>query len=195
MNTKEILIAMLVALASVGAARAEGINIDFDGKKAAGFISAASMKEELATVIAVPAAEPVQDESKESEEGTVKIKTVIKSGTETREELLTCKRGFGKDRIEDCKKSDSSPVSAPEVNSLALRQYLSPETLKFVDLLNQTKHSYTNQSGPQTFSCNDTCARYVPSTLHLPYGINVDVPVSFVCEEWTHECECVAGCY
>lgn len=195
MNTKEILIAMLVALASAGAAGAEGTSIDFDGKKAAGFISAASMKEELAAVTAFPAAEPVQAESKDSEEGTVKIKTVIKSGTETREELLTCKRGAGKDQIEDCKKIDSSPVSASEVNSFALRQYLSPETLKFVDLLNQSKHSYTNQSGPQTFSCDDTCARYVPSTLDLPYGVEFDIPLSFICEEWTHECECVAGCY
>lgn len=202
MKNKNTIAAVFAVMAAVsglglGLAHAEDIKIDFDGKKSSGFFNVEELKagldgrEDLADLQEpAPAAAPARN-GKNSE---ITVKAIMRNGEKTKEENLVCRPGLGADKITGCKKSDSALLSYEEVNTLSLRQYFSPETLKFADMLNQTKHSYTNQSGPMTFECHDTCGNYdlvsIGFSLTPPYLESFEVK----CVEWTHECDCIAGC-
>ena len=198
-NTIAAVFAIMAAVSGLGLglAHAEDIKIDFDGKKSSGFFNVGEIKADIdgkkgPADFQAPAAAAVPARNGKSSEIT--IKAIMKNGEKTKEETLVCRPGLGADKISDCRKSDSALLSYEEVNTLSLRQYFSPGTLKFADMLNQTKHSYTNQSGPMTFKCDDTCGNYdlvsIGFSLTPPYLESFEVK----CVEWTHECDCIAGC-
>lgn len=174
-----------------GGAMAEDIKIDFDGTGA----KAAVSKETSQTIELPEAAQPKPEKvSDKADKTTVTIKTVMKNGEKTSEETLTCKAGQGEDKVAECKKSDSTELTYKDLETLSLRSYFSEETLQFADLLNQNKHSYTNQSGPMTFSCHDSCANHELVSLGLSTSPPFIESFEIKCVEWTHECDCVAGC-
>lgn len=192
-NMAAAVLAAITAVSGLGLypAYAADNGIDFDGKGSAAIISVTEVKAGLAEFQGpVAAAAPAQSATRSE----IKIKAIIKGAGKTKEETLTCSSGLGADRIADCKKSDLTPLAHQELNTLALRRYFSAETLKFADLLNQNKHSYTNQSGPMTFECDDACGNYdlvsIGFSLTPPYLESFEMK----CVEWTHECDCVAGC-
>ncbi len=185
MNKNKLVMAVFAVLVSAAVSARAGEVVDFDGKSA----KAVSFTEALESVeagMAAPLAVQVQDKKQ-----GIKIKAIMKNGEKIKEETLTCQPGMGADKISDCRKGDSSALGYEDLNTLSLRTYFSAETLKFADLLNQTKHSYTNQSGPMTFSCEDECATYTSVGACLG-PLCVDVPVT--CQEWTHSCTCTLGC-
>lgn len=195
-NNKIAVMAAVVGL-GLGFAQAGEVNFDFDGRKSGGFISAEVLKADLngkkgLSEIPSPEAAAVREQNGNSKE--IKIKARVKSGGKTKEETLTCQRGTGADQITNCRKSDSAAISYEELNTLALRQYFSAETLKFADLLNQSKHSYTNQSGPMTFSCSDVCAKEEEWYINSGSILIPNLVLYSRCIEWTHECDCTAGC-
>jgi len=200
MKKNDIAVFAVMAAAAclgLGFAHAGEAQFDFDGRKSAGFISAAELKENLdakngLSVIPAPEAAAVPAHNGKNDE--IKIKTLVKSAGRTKEETLTCQRGLGADMIANCRKSDLAALSYEEVNTLALRQYFSAGTLRFADLLNQSKHSYTNQSGPMTFSCKDACYKEETWSIDLGTILLPNITVYSRCVEWTHECECTAGC-
>lgn len=205
MKSKNTIAAVFAVLAAVsglglGLAQAEDIKIDFDGKTNKAYRSFAI--EEIKTVLDsktgladFQAPEAAAVPARNGRNSEITIKAIMKNGELTKEETLFCQPGLGADKISGCKKkSDSALLSYEEVNTLSLRQYFSPGTLKFAEMLNQTKHSYTNQSGPMTFKCDDTCGNYdlvsIGFSLTPPYLESFEVK----CVEWTHECDCIAGC-
>ncbi|MHB9138695.1 MAG: hypothetical protein ACYC4Q_04740 [Victivallaceae bacterium] len=97
--------------------------------------------------------------------------------------------------MNDCRKqSDSTKMTGEDVAAMSLRKYFPAEKPDFASLLNQTKHSYTNQSGPQTFQCDDTCGNYDWSVTVSPFPPYLE-EATWTCVEMTHECNCTAGCY
>jgi hypothetical protein len=180
-----------VAWFGLALAGAEELKIDFDGRKGADFISAADLRKEgPAAGPQTPAPTPVQPAVKTE----ITVKAIMRVGEKSKIEVLSCLPGQNGDKITECKKSDSSALNHQDVGALSLRKYFSEETLKFSDLMNQAKHSYTNQSGPMTFACDDACGNYDLVSIGLspffPYLESFEVQ----CVEWTHECECVEGC-
>jgi len=196
---KNIKIAVMTAVVGLGLgfAQAGEVNFDFDGRKSGGFTGVEALKAELngkQGLSGLPAPEAVAIRARDGQNTELKIKAVVKVAGKIKEETLTCQRGTGADQITNCRKSDSAAISYEELNTLALRQYFSAETLKFADLLNQSKHSYTNQSGPMTFSCSDVCGDWIEYVAHpLPWPVP-GIPIPLICASWTHECECTAGC-
>jgi hypothetical protein len=191
-NGKMIIAAVAVLVAAAVSARADEGKIDFDGAKRTAVFNVEAVKADLADAKLpepLAAAVPVQADKN----AEIVIKAKVKNGSKITEETLTCKPGQGADKVSDCRKSDSAALTIEEVNTLSLRSYYSEETLKFADLLSQNKHSYTNQSGPQTFSCQDECAEYTSVPFVYGFGFGVTVPVS--CVRWSHSCTCTAGCY
>lgn len=190
-NGKMIAAVFAALVAAAVSAGAEEAKIDFDGSRRTAVFRVEAVKADLVDAKLpepLAAAVPVQA----NKDAEIVIKAKMKNGSKITEETLTCKPGQGADKVADCRKSDSTILTIDEVNTLSLRSYYSEETLKFADLLSQTKHSYTNQSGPQTFSCQDECAEYT-SIPFGEFGFGITVPVS--CVRWSHSCTCVAGCY
>ena len=113
--------------------------MDFVSGKDSGYLTAQDIKADLnekttSNLVQTPEAVPAQAQNVKKTE--LKIKVLVKSAGMIKEKRLTCQPGPGADKISDCTKKDLKKISYDEVNTLALRQYLSPETLKFVDLLN-----------------------------------------------------------
>lgn len=192
---KTIIIAVFAVVAAVSTAMAEGTQVGFDGKKGA----PASFSEVLALAAANNSStpEPVKAEVPEGivPSREVKINVVMKTGNKVMQDTVVCVAKEGRPAIEGCKKSSNSEkLAANDVAAMSLRKYFPEVRADFSSLLGQAKHSYTNQSGPQTFHCEDACGKWdwaITISLFPPYLEEA----SWTCVEDSHECECIAGCY
>lgn len=208
---KKLIIAMVVSL-GVGFVHADEIKADFDGKKGMGvsfmdLLKTADSCQNDKIECAAPAPEKVEPAVIVVYNNEVKIKVSMKNGSVEKNETVVCRAGADAKTLEGCKKqSDFSPLTRDDTNIMMLRKYFPVETPMFSDLLNQTKHSYTGHSGPQTFQCDDSCqtvCKPVKKTIKTVCGISNGLPIycleviiESVCkEECTHSCECIAGCY
>lgn len=194
MKKMNVLAAVAVVLAAAAVAGAQEIKVDFDGAKKAAPAFAEMLKasqeqagaEVAAPVNAAPARAAVFGKN-------TKITVIMRNGADVKREEISCEGRNGKAEPEACRKqSDSARLTRGDVEALSLRSYFPEQKPSFASLLQQTKHSYTNQSGPQTFHCEDSCADYALDE----FSIGTDgVSGTWVCKSWTHECDCVAGCY
>lgn len=195
---KKMLMAAVAAASLCGFAKAEEIKIDFDGRKAprdfADAFGSGSLHGDAPGVPAVSAPEQVKLSPEEAIKKEVRIRVSMKSAGGIKEEDLVCTPAEDGEKVTDCKKkSDSSDLSIGDINAMALRKYFPEKTLNFADLLSQTMHSYTNQSGPQTFSCDDECGNWEAEEVTVGWPPKIEVKM--VCKSWTHSCECVSNCY
>lgn len=190
-----MIIALLALAAAVSTASAEDVRVGFDGKGPA----AVNFGEMLASA-GVPndfAPEPVKMEAPEGviPVREIKINVVMKTGDKIVKDTVVCEAKEGRPAIEGCKKSSNSEkLTADDVAAMSLRKYFPEARTDFSSLLGQVKHSYTNQSGPQTFHCEDACGRWDWSITISPFPPYLE-EASWTCVEDSHECECVAGCY
>lgn len=191
-NSKAIVAMAAVMLLAASGLKAEGL-MDFDGKKGA----AMSLKDLLKAsapvqeVQASPVAPAVPTAPAAGAE--VKIAVTMKNGAAQKTETLLCRRGESKDAVSQCRKqSDLAFLTAADIEGLSLRKF-------FPDIM-QTKHSYDGKNGPQTFHCDDACARW--TTVKRCIGVEVgsgggclSYSEEQVCTSWTHECSCTSNCY
>ncbi|MDO8806443.1 MAG: hypothetical protein Q7R35_18685 [Elusimicrobiota bacterium] len=204
MKKSNILIAVFAVLAAVTSANAQAVKVDFDGKESKGM----SLIELLNTVdscqndkiaCSKPEAERVEPAAAVVS-GEVKIKVTMVAGATKKKETLLCQAGTEGKGLTGCKKqSDQTMLTVEEINAMSLRKYF-PEAAGFSGLLEQTKHSYTNQSGPMTFHCIDICTAWRPVTstngcyAGIPAGAGCTTSVTSECVTWSHSCTCTKGC-
>lgn len=205
--TKAIVFSALIGVASTG--MAEEIRVGFDGtdRETISFTemlnaSRTSHGIEATQALSIP---EVADTETASEDLEIKVK--IKSGSLEKAETLLCQAGRHTTDTKNCtKKSDLSPLTTDEADAMMLRKYFPAVAPSFTGLAGQSRHSYTNQSGPQTFHCVDDCktvCKPVRKETKVLCGMQNALPVYCVevtivqdCkEECTHACECIAGCY
>lgn len=203
-NSKRLMAAFAV-LAAVSSAMAEDINIDFDAKGGtpASFselLAGAGSRADNSAVSAVPDPEKAQLASNIVPPREIKIKVLMKNGAFLNKETVVCEAGKDGPALDTCKKrSDSAGLTGADITSLSLRKYFPDSASDFSALLEQTRHSYTNQSGPMTFTCKDACASWQPVSSESgceisTSGAGCHSSVTSECVEFTHECECVKGC-
>lgn len=200
MKKSKILIAVFAVMVAASAARAEGDLVDFDGKKSAPLnfselFEGGSEGRTDGAALAVPEPERVQPAASTVLARETKISVTMRTGNSVKKETVICEPAKGAPAITGCRKeSDSSKITPEDVAAMSLRKYFPAEKTGFASLLNQTKHPYTNQSGPQTFSCVDACGRWDWSITVSPFPPFLE-EASWTCVEDSHECECIAGCY
>lgn len=200
MKKSNILVAVFAVLAAASAVKAD--EIDFDGKKASPvsfseLLEGVGSSQENGANLAVPKPERAEAAIPR---GELKIDIIMKTGSAIKKETLVCEPGKGGLAMNGCKKlSDLTGLSKDDVSAMSLRKYFPAEKQDFASLLDQTKHSYTNQSGPMTFSCVDKCDSWTPvsSTSGCEIGTSgagCHTTVTSECTGWTHECDCIVGC-
>ncbi len=203
MKKSNILIAVFAVMSTVSAAGAAEVKFDFDGEKRGGIsfielLNSADSCQNDKIACSKPVAEKVEPAAV-AVSGEVKIKVTIASGASEKKETLLCQAGPEGKGLTGCKKqSDLSALTPEEINAMSLRKYF-PEAAAFAGLLEQTKHSYTNQSGPMTFHCIDICTGWKPvsssnSCTGGTSGANCTHEVTSECVNWSHSCECTKGC-
>ncbi len=207
MMIRTVVLSALVGLA--GNAKADGTDINFDGinPETVSFsemirASSAGQDSNSNRESFVPEAATPETASKGLE-----VKVRIKSGSLELTETLLCQPDRRLTDTKGCKKqSDLSTLTPDEADAMMLRRYFPIRTTSFSGLADQSKHSYTNQSGPQTFHCVDDCktvCKPVRKETKVLCGVQNALPVYCVevtivqeCkEECSHACECIAGCY
>lgn len=204
MNKSNMMIAMLAVLTLVTSAKAQNVKMNFDGKEGGmmsfmELLNTADSCQNDKIVCSKPEAERVEP-SVAAVSGEVKIKVTMVAGGKQKMETLLCQASPEGKGLTGCKKqSDQAILTAEDINAMSLRKYF-PEAAGFSALLEQTKHSYTNQSGPQTFHCIDICTGWRPVTSSNSCtggtsGVNCTHEVTSECVTWSHSCECIKGCY
>lgn len=192
---KKIIFAVFALATAVSTAPAEEMRPGFDGSGGA----TVNFGEMLASA-GVPANSAPEPVKMEAPEGVVpvrevKINIVMKTGDKIVKDTVVCEAKEGRPAIEGCKKSSNSgKLTDKDISAMSLRKYFPEVRTDFTSLLGQVKHSYTNQSGPQTFHCEDACGKWdwsITISLFPPYLEEA----SWTCVEDSHECECIAGCY
>ncbi len=145
---------------------------------------------------------PVNTETDRLE--SVKINVIVKNGARTLQEILLCRPDPGAKTLMECKKqSDFSVISNEDINTMVLREFFTEEggdKWGMMAQLNQIKHAYTNQSGPQVFHCVDKCTAWKPvsNTNGCEVGttnIGCHTSVTSECVDWSHACTCIKNCY
>jgi hypothetical protein len=127
----------------------------------------------------------------------VKIEVTIRKGEKSLKETILCNLGpDGRTPIGCIKQSSGTSVSKEDIASMHLERLIPEEPTKF-----QTRHSYTNCSGPQLFHCDDV-DRWVEECRQEyvcdPNGLIPDSCVykPYCWNHWvhTHECNVVGTC-
>lgn len=203
MKKNNILIVTFAVLAAVTSAKAQTVKVDFDGKESGGMsfielLNTADSCQNDKIVCSKPEAERVEPAA-DTVSGEVRIKVTMVAGATEKKETLFCQTSPEGEGLTGCKKqSDQAMLTAEEINALSLRKYF-PEAAGFSGLLEQMKHSYTNNSGPMTFHCIDICTGWRPVTSSNgctfgTSGANCTHEVTSECVTWSHSCECTKGC-
>jgi hypothetical protein len=137
MKKLNIALAAGLVLVSLQAAKAEGIDMDFDGsyRKAVSFSEA--LKSDAVTAAAVPAPEVASGGSASQ---PVKLDLRVIEGDSVRKETLLCSRGDNGAAVKDCRKqSDKLPFSAAEAKSYRIEPFFQPGGVTFRSLLNNAE--------------------------------------------------------
>lgn len=205
MKKSNMMAAILVMVISAATfANAQEIKIDFDGRASRGSGFAESIKAIQTYQGSVPQSgqtDPLPEKVEAAGvpvQKDIKISVILRNSGKIFEETLLCRPGpDGKTAAACTKQSDALTVTPADVDAMALREFFPAPMAKKLetDLLNLNKHSYTNQSGPQTFSCEDACGNWVTEKVEVGWDNGPIFSMTEVCKSWTHSCECVAGCY
>lgn len=153
---KKVIIVVFAVLAAASVAKAEGINMDFDGGK--------TDRSSFAVLLKVSAQgqndkisppEPVFDQEKAETGDLLGIRISMNNGAQQKTEILLCRKEDGKLRVQACKKqSDGLVLSRKDAMDMVLQGFFPSDDFgAFPMSLN--RHSYCNQSGPEYFSCHD----------------------------------------
>ncbi|HBB65856.1 MAG TPA: hypothetical protein DCZ93_00860 [Elusimicrobia bacterium] len=200
MKKNKILIAVFAVLTAASAAMAKDINIDFDGKKSAPLsfselLESGSAGHAEGAALAVSEPERAQPAANTVLVREKKINVTMRTRGFIKKETIICEPVKGAPAMAGCRKeSNSAKITREDVAAMSLRKYFPSEKAGFASLLDQTKHGYTNHSGPQTFECEDACGRWdwsVTISVFPPYLEEA----SWTCVEDSHECKCIEGCY
>lgn len=192
MKNSKVAAAMFALMISAASAALAGDTISFDGKTT----KALSFAELLKTADPIPDIKAELVAPAGAAAGTaeeVRIDVTMKNGASETKETLLCQAAAEKDAVLGCRKqSDLSAVKPADVAGLALQRF-------YPDLM-QTKHSYDGKNGPQTFHCDDLCARWTTVKRCITVevgsgGLCVGYEEEQVCTDWTHSCECTSNCY
>jgi hypothetical protein len=192
MKNSNIAAAISAVLILAASAAMAGDIVDFDGKKGAA-ISFAELRKtaDSGSNIKSQAVAPAAQGAVAAD--AIRIDVTMKNGSTLKTETLSCQAGPDQKTVTECKKqSDLSALTSADISDLALQRF-------FPDLI-QTKHSYDGHSGPQTFHCDDLCARWTTVKRCIKAevgsgGICIGYEEEQVCTSWTHECTCTSNCY
>lgn len=127
----------------------------------------------------------------------VKIDVIIKNGEKSLKETLLCHLGpDGRTPVGCIRQSKRSAVSREDIGSMQLERLVPDELNR-----NQTRHSYTNCSGPEMFHCDDVDKWVEECRQEYVCDPNGLIPDSCVYKPYcwnhwvhTHECNVVGTC-
>ncbi|OGS29835.1 MAG: hypothetical protein A2218_03485 [Elusimicrobia bacterium RIFOXYA2_FULL_53_38] len=206
MKKHNILVAMcaimMMLISSV--AKAEEIAIDFDGSAMNNHSQSLSglnrVLPDFANAVPTPVAPvTVADSGIGVKEIIIKISIINRDNV--RNEEVVCDNDLKIQTLLNCrKKAGSKELTREDIDRLLLRRFL-PETGSSISSFNQTKHDYTNCSGPEMFHCVDFSYDKEDCKLEyvcMPHGMSPDT-CSYVnyCHKYTvdtHTCSVVGTC-
>ncbi len=201
MKKSNILIAVIAILAVVSTAKAQSIEVDFDGKAAGAGSFAELLRSDIHDSCQndnMAYSIPVPEEVAYSTGSAVTVSVSIKIGDKKKQETLSCQRNSSTQGLDQCvKQSDSMVLTKHEAEGMLMRKYFSGGS-DFESILDQTRHTYTNCQNTMCFTCTDKCVAWKPvsNTNSCTVGLNFGCTTSYtnVCVQESHECVCTKGC-
>jgi len=206
MKKNNILVAMCAMMMVIDSvAKAEEIAIDFDGSALNNHSLSLNGLSKILPDFAAAVPTPIASVNVVDSEIGVKeviMKISIINRDHVRNEELICDNDLKMKTLVNCrKKKDSKKLTRNDIDSLFLGRLFPEAGSTTTSSSTQTKHNYTNCSGPEMFHCVDSSYDKEDCKLEyvcMPHGMSPDT-CSYVnyCHKYTvntHTCSVVGTC-